>query len=38
MEERKWTGKTLLQALDAIEPPARLTNKPLRLPVGVRAL
>ncbi|EGX96154.1 elongation factor 1-alpha [Cordyceps militaris CM01] len=27
------TGKTLLQAIDAIEPPERPTNKPLRLPL-----
>jgi len=27
------TGKTLLQAIDAIEPPQRPTDKPLRLPL-----
>jgi len=27
------TGKTLLQAIDAIEPPSRPTEKPLRLPL-----
>jgi elongation factor 1-alpha len=27
------TGKTLLQAIDAIEPPSRPTDKPLRLPL-----
>ncbi|KAJ3413333.1 translation elongation factor EF-1 alpha [Chytridiales sp. JEL 0842] len=27
------TGKTLLQAIDAIEPPTRPTDKPLRLPL-----
>lgn len=27
------TGKTLLQAIDSIEPPARPTDKPLRLPL-----
>ncbi|KAL2915724.1 translation elongation factor EF-1 alpha [Polyrhizophydium stewartii] len=27
------TGKTLLNAIDAIEPPARPTDKPLRLPL-----
>jgi len=29
----KATGKTLVDALDAIEPPARPTDKPLRLPL-----
>ena len=29
----KATGKTLLEALDAIEPPTRPTDKPLRLPL-----
>jgi len=29
----KTTGKTLLQAIDAIEEPARPTDKPLRLPL-----
>jgi len=29
----KVTGKTLVEALDAIEPPARPTEKPLRLPL-----
>ncbi len=28
-----FTGKTLLQAIDAIEPPTRPTDKPLRLPL-----
>jgi elongation factor 1-alpha len=27
------TGKTLLQAIDSIEPPSRPTDKPLRLPL-----
>jgi len=26
-------GKTLLEAIDAIEPPSRPTDKPLRLPL-----
>lgn len=30
------TGKTLLDAIDAIEPPTRPTDKPLRLPLQVR--
>jgi len=29
----KTTGKTLLEAIDAIEPPSRPTDKPLRLPL-----
>merc|ERR1712019_146163 len=29
----KVTGKTLLEAIDAIEPPVRATDKPLRLPL-----
>lgn len=29
----KSTGKTLLEAIDAIEPPSRPTDKPLRLPL-----
>merc|ERR1712080_404861 len=29
----KSTGKTLLEAIDAIEPPQRPTDKPLRLPL-----
>ncbi|KAA8644798.1 elongation factor 1-alpha [Aspergillus tanneri] len=29
----KVTGKTLLEAIDAIEPPVRPANKPLRLPL-----
>jgi elongation factor 1-alpha len=29
----KSTGKTLLEAIDAIEPPSRPTEKPLRLPL-----
>ena len=29
----KVTGKTLLEAIDAIDPPARPTDKPLRLPL-----
>jgi elongation factor 1-alpha len=29
----KVTGKTLLEAIDAIEPPSRPTDKPLRLPL-----
>lgn len=30
------TGKTLLDAIDAIDPPTRPTDKPLRLPLQVR--
>jgi len=30
---RKATGKTLVEALDSIEPPSRPTDKPLRLPL-----
>ena len=30
------SGKTLLEALDSIEPPTRPTDKPLRLPLQVR--
>ncbi|KAG9508426.1 hypothetical protein GZH46_02516, partial [Fragariocoptes setiger] len=30
---QKFEGKTLLQALDAMEPPTRPTDKPLRLPL-----
>ncbi|KAF3924132.1 hypothetical protein AA313_de0201891 [Arthrobotrys entomopaga] len=29
----KFTGKTLLEAIDAIEPPVRPSDKPLRLPL-----
>ncbi|KAH8654555.1 P-loop containing nucleoside triphosphate hydrolase protein [Tricladium varicosporioides] len=29
----KYTGKTLLEAIDSIEPPERPTDKPLRLPL-----
>jgi len=29
----KYTGKTLLEAIDSIEPPKRPTDKPLRLPL-----
>jgi translation elongation factor EF-1alpha len=29
----KTTGKTLLEAIDAIEPPKRPDDKPLRLPL-----
>jgi len=32
-KEHKFSGKTLLEALDAILPPKRPTNKPLRLPL-----
>merc|ERR1711881_376912 len=32
-KERKATGKTLFEALDSIVPPARPTDKPLRLPL-----
>jgi elongation factor 1-alpha len=28
-----YTGPTLIEALDKIEPPKRLTDKPLRLPL-----
>ena len=31
----KLTGMTLLDAIDAIEPPTRPTDKPLRLPLQV---
>ena len=30
-------GKTLIEALDAILPPSRPTDKPLRLPLQVRS-
>jgi len=33
LKEGKFTGKTLLQALDNIVPPSRPTEKPLRLPL-----
>ena len=32
-KEGNASGKTLLEALDAILPPSRPTNKPLRLPL-----
>jgi len=32
-KEGKFTGKTLLEAMDAIVPPSRPTDKPLRLPL-----
>lgn len=32
-KSQKFEGKTLLQALDAMEPPTRPTDKPLRLPL-----
>lgn len=32
-KEKEWKGKTLLEALDAIVPPARPTDKALRLPL-----
>merc|ERR1712241_520713 len=32
-KDKKFTGTTLLQALDAIIPPTRPTDKPLRLPL-----
>lgn len=32
-KETKLTGKTLVQAMDAIDPPKRPTDKPLRLPL-----
>ena len=31
--KQKSTGKTLLEAIDAIDPPSRPTDKPLRLPL-----
>ena len=34
-KEGKTSGSTLLEALDAIIPPTRPTNKPLRLPLQV---
>jgi translation elongation factor EF-1alpha len=34
-KEGKATGTTLLEALDSIIPPARPTDKPLRLPLQV---
>jgi len=33
VKDKKITGKTLLEAIDAIEPPTRPTDKPLRLPL-----
>merc|ERR1719187_993354 len=33
VKEGKFTGKTLLEALDSIAPPTRPTDKPLRLPL-----
>merc|ERR1711948_205426 len=33
MKEGKFSGKTLLEALDSIIPPSRPTDKPLRLPL-----
>ena len=35
-KEGKVEGKTLIEALDAIQPPSRPTDKPLRLPLQVR--
>lgn len=32
-KQGKYTGKTLLEAIDSIEPPSRPTDKPLRLPL-----
>ena len=32
-EKKSVTGKTLLDALDQIDPPTRPTDKPLRLPL-----
>jgi elongation factor 1-alpha len=33
-ENLKWyKGKTLLEALDSLEPPRRMTEKPLRIPL-----
>ena len=32
----KISGMTLLDAIDAIDPPSRPTDKPLRLPLQVR--
>jgi len=32
-EKKSFTGTTLLEALDAIDPPSRPTDKPLRLPL-----
>lgn len=32
-KDNQVTGVTLLEALDAIQPPARPTDKPLRLPL-----
>jgi hypothetical protein len=37
-KEGKATGTTLLEALDSIIPPARPTDKPLRLPLQVNWL
>ena len=31
--EKAVTGKTLLEALDQVQPPSRPTDKPLRLPL-----
>ena len=32
-DKKEYTGKTLLDALDNIDPPSRPTDKPLRLPL-----
>ena len=37
-KEGKASGMTLLEALDAVIPPTRPTDKPLRLPLQVRQL
>ena len=37
-KEGKASGMTLLEALDAVIPPQRPTDKPLRLPLQVRSL
>jgi len=33
VKKAKLTGKTLIEAIDAIDPPTRMTDKPLRLPL-----
>ena len=37
-KEGKASGMTLLEALDAVIPPTRPTDKPLRLPLQVKCL
>ena len=37
-KEGKASGMTLLEALDAVIPPTRPTDKPLRLPLQVKSV